>query len=95
MAAIFEPDRLEETCRALAEAQEPPLVDDDRTAAARQVLVDCDARLARYREALEAGTDPAVVSGWIQRSKLCAGRPRKNFADAVRRRRPPRTTSGR
>jgi hypothetical protein len=26
---------------------------------------ECDAKLARYRAALEAGADPAVVAGWI------------------------------
>lgn len=65
IAGVFEPDRLEETCRALVESQEPPAIDDDRAEAVRQVLVDYDARLARYREALEAGTDPAVVAQWI------------------------------
>jgi hypothetical protein len=34
-------------------------------AAARQLLADCDRRLARYRAALEAGTDAAVVGQWI------------------------------
>jgi hypothetical protein len=65
ISGVFESDRLEETCRTLAEAQEPAVIDDDRAATARQVLVDCDARLARYREALEAGTDPVVVAQWI------------------------------
>ena len=29
------------------------------------MLRDCDAKLARYRAALDAGADPAVVTGWI------------------------------
>lgn len=28
-------------------------------------VAECDAKLARYRAALEAGADPAVVAGWI------------------------------
>ncbi|RZU76866.1 hypothetical protein EV384_5568 [Micromonospora kangleipakensis] len=28
-------------------------------------LAECDAKLARYRAALEAGADPAVIAGWI------------------------------
>ena len=28
-------------------------------------LADCDAKLARYRAALDAGADPAVVTAWI------------------------------
>jgi hypothetical protein len=29
------------------------------------VLADCQRRLDRYRAALEAGTDPAIVQQWI------------------------------
>jgi site-specific DNA recombinase len=65
ISRIFEPDRLDETCRALAEAQEPAAADEGSAAAARRTVADCDARLARYREALEAGTDPAVIARWI------------------------------
>jgi DNA invertase Pin-like site-specific DNA recombinase len=65
IAGIFEPDRLEETCRAVAEAQEPAPEEDGRAEAASRSLADCDARLARYRKALDAGTDPAVVARWI------------------------------
>jgi len=28
-------------------------------------LAECDAKLARYRAALDAGADPAIVAGWI------------------------------
>jgi hypothetical protein len=34
-------------------------------APAGPTLAECDAKLARYRTALEAGADPAVVAGWI------------------------------
>ena len=83
IAGVFEPDRLEETCRALVEAQEP-VIDDDRAATVRRVLVDCDARLARYREALEAGTDPAVVAQWISEVQV----ERRAAEEELRRRRP-------
>ena len=33
--------------------------------AAQQNLADCQRKLARYRAALEAGGDPAVVNQWI------------------------------
>jgi hypothetical protein len=84
IARIFEPDRLKETCRALAEAQEAPVVDDDHAVTARQVLVDCDARLARYREALEAGSDPAVVARWISEVQA----ERRAAEEKLRQRRP-------
>jgi site-specific DNA recombinase len=31
---------------------------------ATRTLADCKQRLARYRAALEAGTDPAVIAQW-------------------------------
>jgi DNA invertase Pin-like site-specific DNA recombinase len=65
ISGVFEPDRLDETCRGLAEAQEPVPEEDGRAETARRTLADCDARLDRYREALEAGTDLAVVARWI------------------------------
>jgi site-specific DNA recombinase len=62
----FEPDSLPATIAALADAQ------DDRhdgailarAIEARRVIADCDQRVARYRAALEAGTDPALVARW-------------------------------
>ena len=84
IAGVFEPDRLEGTCRALVEAQQPPVIDDGRASTVRQVLVDCDARLARYREALEAGTDPAVVAQWISEVQA----ERRAAEEELRRRRP-------
>ncbi len=32
---------------------------------AQRLLDECDAKLARHWAALEAGADPAVVTGWI------------------------------
>jgi hypothetical protein len=43
-----------------------PLGQGRRLGAIRETLAECDARLARYRHALEAGADPAVVAGWIR-----------------------------
>ena len=84
ISGVFEPDRLEETCRALVESQESSVIDDDRASTVRQVLVDCDARLARYREALESGTDPAVVAQWISEVQA----ERRAAEEELRRRRP-------
>lgn len=89
IAGLFEPDRMEETCRTLAAAQEPPVVDDDHTAAARQALAECEARLARYRDALEAGVEPAIVGEWIR--EVQAERVRAELE--LRRRRPTPTLS--
>jgi site-specific DNA recombinase len=32
-------------------------------------IAECDAKLARYRAALDAGADPAVVAGWIAQTQ--------------------------
>ena len=55
-----------------------------RAEAARRTLADCDARLARYRQALEAGTDPAVVARWISEVQA----ERKAAEEELHRRRP-------
>jgi site-specific DNA recombinase len=66
IARVFEPGRLEETCHQLAHARASPAGDDARLVAARRRLAECDRRLARYREALDAGADPAVITDWIR-----------------------------
>ncbi|MDH2426429.1 hypothetical protein [Sphaerisporangium sp. TRM90804] len=65
LATVFDPGRLPETIRTMAAAQ---LTDDHRLAAvesARQAVADCERKLAGYRALVNAGTDPAVVVGWI------------------------------
>lgn len=45
--------------------------------AAQRKLTDCDAPLAKYRAALDAGSDPTIVTGWIaevQRDRIVAQR---------------------
>lgn len=44
----------------------PKPVTVELTGAHRKKLKDCDARLAKYRAALEADTDPAIVGQWCQ-----------------------------
>ena len=87
ISGAFEADRLQETCRALAEAQEAVPEEDGRAEAARRTLMDCEARLARYREALEAGTDPAVIARWISEVQA----ERRSAEEELRRRRPAAT----
>ncbi|HZU73751.1 MAG TPA: recombinase family protein [Acidimicrobiales bacterium] len=62
---LFDPANLDATCAALASADGS---DDARMAvveAARRRIADCDDRLAKYRAALDAGADPAIVARWI------------------------------
>jgi hypothetical protein len=62
LGGLFDPENLDATVAALAAAG------DDTTRAqiehAERTLADCKQRLARYRAALEAGTDPAVIAQW-------------------------------
>ncbi|MHB2023615.1 MAG: recombinase family protein [Mycobacteriales bacterium] len=65
LASLFEPPHLEKTIDALASAAPDGSVRDEDAAEARRVLAETDAQLDRYRAALDAGADPAVVAGWI------------------------------
>jgi DNA invertase Pin-like site-specific DNA recombinase len=68
IARAFTPDRLTTTLTALAQAAAAARAaaahspEDDQ---ARRTVRECDERLARYRAALAAGADPAVVTEWI------------------------------
>ena len=57
------PHTLEATIDAMAAAQptpvEPSIDSTDR------ILAECDRKIANYRALLDAGTDPALVAGWI------------------------------
>jgi site-specific DNA recombinase len=64
LADLFSPASLNHTCQSLATASRShPTSHQRRTA--QQVLADCQRRLDRYRAALEAGTDPAIVQQWV------------------------------
>ena len=66
LAQVFDPGQLDTTLDALeAAASSTDDAGQAKTQAARRRVAECDTRLARYRAALEAGTDPVVVSAWI------------------------------
>jgi site-specific DNA recombinase len=60
LAQVFDPPRLADTLERLATSEDPGHV--VQAEAARRSLADCNQRLARYRAALEAGTDPALIA---------------------------------
>jgi hypothetical protein len=68
LARLFAPDQLDHTCQLLAGVS-GGLALVARQRAAQRTLVDCDARLARYRATLDAGGDPAVVAKWIKETQ--------------------------
>jgi DNA invertase Pin-like site-specific DNA recombinase len=63
LLAALAPHNLEATIDAMAAAQptpvEPSIDSTDR------ILAECDRKIANYRALLDAGTDPALVAGWI------------------------------
>ncbi|WP_307833947.1 zinc ribbon domain-containing protein [Actinoplanes regularis] len=75
LAGAFVPDRISDTVAMMAAAQDPDPVEEEPIRQARARLADCDARLTKYRAALDAGADPVVVTGWISEVQGCsAGR---------------------
>jgi len=87
LAQLFDDNHIDGTCAALEAATGPDLAEHNRLAAARKKLKDCDNKLAKYRQALEAGTDPVIIGEWIEEVKLA----RKAAEIALR----PKTTGGR
>ncbi len=63
LAGLFAPHRVRDTLRALCDAQEA--TPDPAADEIERKLDDCDAKLASYRAALDAGAEPAVVAAWI------------------------------
>ncbi|MDT3446456.1 zinc ribbon domain-containing protein [Pseudofrankia sp. BMG5.37] len=70
LARAFTPPRLHTTIVALTAAQDDDttISHDDDLAQAWRTIADCDLKLERYRLALEAGTDPALVARWTAKA---------------------------
>jgi site-specific DNA recombinase len=64
LAQVFAPPRLTDTLHRLADASTDDHTQDLESEAARRSLPECNQRLARYRAALEAGTDPTLIARW-------------------------------
>jgi site-specific DNA recombinase len=64
LARLFDHQHLDATCQTLAAATEPSTT-TTAADAVRRTLRACDQRLVRYRAALDAGADPALVTAWI------------------------------
>ncbi|MEV1286134.1 recombinase family protein [Micromonospora sp. NPDC049679] len=68
LASAFAPHRIEQTITAMADAQ-PTEHSSPPGSVARATITECDAKLERYRAALDAGADPAVITGWIAQTQ--------------------------
>ncbi|MGW3893214.1 recombinase family protein [Micromonospora chokoriensis] len=67
LASAFTPDHLDQTITAMCDAQ--PTDTTPQKAATQATIAACDAKLAQYRAALDAGADPALVTGWITQTQ--------------------------
>jgi site-specific DNA recombinase len=69
LLALFAPHRLADTIRELAAAHHPTPAEPGPAALAGDtaaVIAGCDAKLARYQAALDAGADPATIAAWTR-----------------------------
>lgn len=83
LATVFDPEQLDETCEALAGADDRTEIDGARTVAAKAKIADCDHRLERYRAALEVGTEAALVGRWIAEVRAERLAAERQLADAA------------
>ncbi|WP_433653627.1 zinc ribbon domain-containing protein [Micromonospora zamorensis] len=75
LASAFAAGRIEQTITAMTDAQ-PPDQPPPLATAAQTIIKECDAKLERYRAALDAGADPAVVTEWISQTQAERARAR-------------------
>lgn len=64
LSEVFGEDHIDETCEAMAAVADVDATID--TTAIKATIRDGDRKLGQYRQAIEAGTDPTVVAGWIK-----------------------------
>jgi hypothetical protein len=55
---------------AIEDAHNDPTQPDAAILAAQNLIKECDTKLDRYRQALDAGADPAVVTTWITQTQV-------------------------
>jgi hypothetical protein len=66
LALEFAPYRLAQTIRDLTDARQPTTASDaSGNEETERKIADCDAKLAQYRAAFDAGANSATVAAWI------------------------------
>jgi site-specific DNA recombinase len=84
LASIFAPSRREQTIEALArQINQPARPAIPRQRAASDIIAEFNAKIARYKQALDEGASPAVVTAWITEAE-------QQRAQALARRADPR-----
>jgi site-specific DNA recombinase len=66
LAELFGAEHLDDTGQAMAAGGGVNGTDD--TSAIKAAIRECDRKLERYRQALEADADPVLVAGWIKQA---------------------------
>jgi hypothetical protein len=71
LTVIFAPRRLTRTIAEMQAAQATPATPEPAAPAqdTRAAIAGCDARLARYQAALDAGADPQTIAEWTRQVK--------------------------
>jgi site-specific DNA recombinase len=62
-------EHLEAAIDAMTAAQDNSAASDQVAAGARETIRACEAKIARYREAIDAGGDVTEISQWINQAK--------------------------
>lgn len=87
LALEFAPHRLAQTIRDVAAVQQPGTVRDaSGDEETKRKIEECDAKLAQYRAALDAGANSATVAAWIAETEA----ERMTYALAMRQSEPRR-----
>ena len=61
---VFNPSNIEATCAAIVRAVETSL--PEHSSNPLETIAECDRKLTRYRELVDAGAEPALVAQWIR-----------------------------
>ena len=69
LAAEFAPHRIEATIEEMAAAQDSPGSERQAITEAHEAIRDCEAKMARYRAAIDAGGDIEEITQWINTAK--------------------------
>ena len=65
LAELFDDDHIDDTCHRLAGVSEPDPAAQEREAALRAAIADCDRKLANYRALLDHEDAVTVAAEWI------------------------------
>ncbi|GAA2439082.1 recombinase family protein [Streptomyces mauvecolor] len=87
ISKIFEPGRLARTLHELQRSQERTLATAPELEVARITIADCDRRIAQYRAALDRGTDPELVTGWINQTQTEKAAAQRQLSETTASRR--------